>query len=145
MENLFTTQYGRLLNLSTWNSDYIKKEHTVEDTQSHKDSKLFWNDNECGLITNEQLISNPLKTLIDIKKRIKMLPTNGNIQNTLHRQQIIKMIESYDNGFISYDDTVIPAIKNIISELVNNHYLYDETPIIPFIFENPDYVIQYIK
>lgn len=146
MENLlFTTQSGRLTNLSTGYGDYNRKEHNIEDTQSYKDSKLFWSSNTCDLITVEQMVSNPLKTLIDIKKRIRMLPTNGKVQNTLHRQQIIKMIESYDDGFISSNDNVIPVIKNIISELVNNHYLYDETPIMSFIFDNPDYAIQYAK
>ena len=146
MENLlFTTQSGRLTNLSTGYGDYNRKEHNIEDTQSYKDSKLFWSSNTCDLITVEQMISNPLKTLIDIKKRIRMLPTNGKVQNTLHRQQIIKMIESYDDGFISSNDNVIPVIKNIISELVINHYLYDKMPIMSFIFDNPDYAIQYAK
>lgn len=118
------------------------KNFDINTTKSHQESKAYWGPNESDIITNKLLIENPLKSLINIKKRVRQLPTNGKVENTLQRQAIVKMIESYDNGFIVEETQILNAITQITKELFSTYKIYDDKPVVLFIFEDPYYVYE---
>jgi hypothetical protein len=122
----------------------------METERTNKKVSLFnpegFKETEAEKITEELFRTNPLKTLIDIKKLVKQLPTNGKVENTIQRQKIVKMIESYDDGYIAREKYILPAIKGIVTELCGPDFrVYDGKDILPMIFKDKELAITIVK
>ena len=108
-----------------------------DDTMDYKLQERNLNE-DTQKITKGLIDTNKLKTLIDIKKLVKKLPTSCE-DDVLERRRFVKIIEKYDNGFVSTDRKVIIVIRSIINEF--RKIKYRDKDLLSYIFEDYKYAI----